>query len=251
MMDQRHSFHYGEDRVDYEISYKPIKTHRVRIHVLHDGSVNVDAPASAKMTDIRKAVIKKARWIHKHVEEAKKRKSLVSKREYVSGESHYYLGRQYVLKIHLLKSRLEKERVRIGRTSLDVYTRNKSPTHIRFLLDQWYLLRANMVFSKRIEVCVDNIRWIKHMPEWKIRPMKKQWGSCSPKGVISLSPNLIKAPRECIDYVIIHELCHIKEHNHSKKYYQLLVRAIPDWVKIKSRLDDMAELIIREQIRGI
>jgi len=242
-MDQRYSFQYGDDRVEYEVDYKPLNTHRIKIHVLHDGSVKVDAPVSTDMQSVRQAVIKKARWIHKHVQSAKSRQRLVSVPEYVSGESHYYLGRQYVLKIHLIRNRLDEEKVRIGRSSLDVYTRNKSPAHIHQLLNHWYMLRAHIVFLKRVEACSEKLRWLKHVPIWKLRPMKKQWGSCSPKGVLSLNPQLIKAPRECIDYVIIHELCHIKEHNHSKKYYQLLNRAIPGWEKIKIRLDNMVEIL--------
>jgi len=72
--------------------------------------------------------------------------------------------------------------------------------------------------------------------------MKKQWGSCSPQGTILLNPYLIKAPRECIDYVVLHELCHLKEHNHSPRYYRLLSQLMPDWEPVKARLDRMAEL---------
>jgi predicted metal-dependent hydrolase len=241
-MDQ-HSFQYGDERLDYAINYKPLKKHHLRIHVLHDGKVQVDAPASSNLKEIRQAVIKKARWIHNHVESAKQRASLISKREYVSGESHYYLGKQYLLKVHPLRSRLEKEKVRLGRATLDVFAFHKEPAHISYLLDQWYAQRAAVVFAKRIDACMVRTAWLKQTPVWKIRSMKKQWGSCSPKGVLSLNPKLIKAPRECIDYVIVHELCHIKEHNHSDKYYRLLKGAISEWKGVKGRLDEMAEIL--------
>ncbi|MCH8867611.1 MAG: M48 family metallopeptidase, partial [Proteobacteria bacterium] len=74
--------------------------------------------------------------------------------------------------------------------------------------------------------------------------MKKQWGSCSPKGRLSLNPMLVKAPRQCIDYVVVHELCHMKHHNHSDEYYALLTRRLPDWQERKQRLDDLAERIL-------
>jgi predicted metal-dependent hydrolase len=74
--------------------------------------------------------------------------------------------------------------------------------------------------------------------------MKKQWGSCSPRGNILLNPHLVKAPRECIDYVILHELCHLKEHNHSPEFYRLLNQLMPDWKQIKAKLDGMAELLL-------
>jgi len=76
--------------------------------------------------------------------------------------------------------------------------------------------------------------------------MKTQWGSCSPTGAILLNPHLVKAPRECIDYVISHELCHLKEHNHSPRYYRLLSKIMPRWEVVKARLDGMAELLLNE-----
>ncbi len=76
--------------------------------------------------------------------------------------------------------------------------------------------------------------------------MKTQWGSCSPAGTILLNPHLVKAPRECIDYVISHELCHLKEHNHSPRYYRLLAKIMPSWEAVKTRLDGMAELLLNE-----
>ena len=76
--------------------------------------------------------------------------------------------------------------------------------------------------------------------------MQKQWGSCSPAGVILLNPHLVKAPRDCIDYVISHELCHLREHNHSPRYYRLLAKIIPSWEAMKARLDGMAELLLNE-----
>jgi predicted metal-dependent hydrolase len=74
--------------------------------------------------------------------------------------------------------------------------------------------------------------------------MKKRWGSCAVNGAITLSPALVKAPRECIDYVIVHELCHLREHNHSPAYYQLLARAYPNWEATKRKLDDLAEILL-------
>lgn len=75
--------------------------------------------------------------------------------------------------------------------------------------------------------------------------MKVQWGSCSPAGRITLNPLLVKAPRECIDYVLLHELCHLLNHNHSPKFYKTLDRQMPRWRAIKEKLDNMVEEIFR------
>jgi hypothetical protein len=74
--------------------------------------------------------------------------------------------------------------------------------------------------------------------------MEKRWGSCSPSGQISLNPSLIKAPVHCVEYVLTHELCHLLEHNHSKRFYALLDRQRPGWRKHKNELDALAELLL-------
>jgi hypothetical protein len=76
--------------------------------------------------------------------------------------------------------------------------------------------------------------------------MKTQWGSCSPKGELLLNPLLVKAPGHCVDYVIFHELCHLKEHNHSQRFYELLGGLLPDWEKRKAELDGLAEQLLNE-----
>ena len=78
----------------------------------------------------------------------------------------------------------------------------------------------------------------------RLQTMKVQWGSCSPAGRLTLNPHLIKVPGECIDYVLLHELCHLKEHNHSQKFYKLLERYLPLWRSKKQRLDDLADIVL-------
>ena len=71
----------------------------------------------------------------------------------------------------------------------------------------------------------------------KIMQLKKRWGSLSKNGTLTLNRDLIKAPKECIEYVIIHELCHLEHHNHGPEFYRLLERSLPDWVKRKHKLE--------------
>jgi len=84
--------------------------------------------------------------------------------------------------------------------------------------------------------------WVTGIPSFRIMAMKKQWGSCFSQGNLMLNPHLIKAPKECIDYGVLHELCHIAEHNHSERFWRLLDQVMPDWKEVKARLDEMAEL---------
>jgi predicted metal-dependent hydrolase len=119
-----------------------------------------------------------------------------------------------------------------------------SPALVKKSLESWFRGRAKEVFADRLLAVAANLRWVKHSPPIRLQAMKVQWGSCSPAGRITLNPNLVKAPRECIDYVLLHELCHLKHHNHSPKFYQSLDRHMPGWRILKQKLDDMAELIL-------
>lgn len=239
---RKQTLHYGSERFSYQIFYIPAYDNKIVIDVLPNGLVNVQAPDGTPLDAIKRAMLKRARWIHNHLEKIKQQHSYVLPREYVSGESHYYLGRRYVLKVLAEKS--AEPHVKLLRGQLQVHTDSRDPEVIKSLLLAWYRVRALEQFEKRLQVLLPRTSWQKQAPKWKLRPMKKQWGSCSPKGGLSLNPILVKAPRECIDYVILHELCHLKEHNHSERFYKLLSRVMPDWESVKSRLDGMSELLL-------
>ncbi|MDY0207556.1 MAG: DUF45 domain-containing protein, partial [Pseudomonas sp.] len=112
------------------------------------------------------------------------------------------------------------------------------------LLSNWYKGRAKDVFVKRLDVMLEQALWVTERPPIRILTMQTQWGSCSPSGRLTLNPHLVKAPRECIDYVILHELCHIAEHNHSERFYRLMNQVMPQWEKTKKKLDGMANRLL-------
>lgn len=98
----------------------------------------------------------------------------------------------------------------------------------------------------RLEAMLSQTLWVVDKPPLRILTMQTQWGSCSPKGRLTLNPHLVKAPGACIDYVILHELCHIAEHNHSEQFYKLLKQVMPNWESVKERLDRMANLLLND-----
>jgi hypothetical protein len=202
----------------------------------------VDAPDDAGIAKINRAVLKRAAWISRQVEEARRNQAHAYAREYVSGETHFYLGRRYRLKIH--KQTTSEGRVSLVGGVLSVKTHSATPETVRGHLEQWYRQKAADYFCRRIEELAERIRWLDQPPPFRLTAMQRQWGSCSPKGRISLNPALIRAPRDCIEYVLLHELCHLKEHNHSRRYYRLLSLHMPEWRQTKASLDRMAELIL-------
>jgi predicted metal-dependent hydrolase len=238
------SFAYGDVRYEYGICFTPDRRAKIAIHVHPDASVQVDAPEGEELLRIHRAVLKRARWIKTHVDQAREQRRHALPRRYVSGESHFYLGRRYQLKVS--KENGSGGAVKLLRGRICVETAERSPDTVRAYLCAWYRERAADVFVQRLDAVADRVGWLNDVPPVRLITMKKQWGSCSPKGTVFLNRHLVKAPRECVDYVIAHELCHLKEHNHSPRYYRLLREIMPGWEPVKARLDGMAELLLNE-----
>ncbi len=240
---------YGDDEFHYKVIYLPPRQQqlqrKIAIHVHPNGTVQVDAPEGAEPADIRRAVSKRARWVMKHLAEIRQRQQAVLPRRYISGESHFYLGRRYMLKVNHAP-RLMPE-VKLFRGRLTISTPDKSPESVKELLWEWYKAHAKITFQRRLDLLTEQVTWVrKSLPRVRLLTMKRQWGSCSPKGDIILNPHLVKAPRDCIDYVILHELCHLQEHNHSPKFYRLLGLLMPEWQSVKARLDNMSEILLNQ-----
>lgn len=240
----RHRIAYGDEVIIFSLRRQPSRTvARIAIHVDPDARVWVDAPDAAPLADVLAAVKKRARWISQHVGAAKARLAHVLPREYVSGESLHYLGRRYRLKV--VVDAEARAQARMRGAFITVTTSQHTPITVRAALDTWYRQRAREVFAHRLAVTAAPLRWVKQLPPTRLQFMTVQWGSCSPAGRITLNPLLVKAPRECIDYVLLHELCHLLHHNHSPRFYRALDRHMPNWRAVKERLDDMAHEVFR------
>ncbi len=224
---------WGGRTINYTLLHCDRKT--MEIAVCPDSSVVVKAPVDASKELIEKKLAKRARWIVRQMNYFGQFNPKTPVRCYVSGETHLYLGRQYRLKlIHD-----PENSVRLTRGCFYVTARDAAnPDMVRELLDAWYLEKAGEQFSKSIDRC-----WVKlkgyavARPHVSIRRMQKRWGSLSDKGTITLNRDLIRAPRECIDYVVTHELCHLIYRDHSPEFYSLLESIIPGWEKVKHKLE--------------
>jgi predicted metal-dependent hydrolase len=224
--------------------FVPGRQRKIAIHVHPNGRVQVDAPPQTSLAEIKLAVSKRSRWLYGHLTRIREQLGWVLPREYVSGESHFYLGRRYVLKVQ--RNDRQPPNVKLIRGMLRITTDDTERDAVKQLLRDWYKDHARIQFDHRLEALVLETSWVEVKPAWKLRSMKKQWGSCSPKGILSLNPHLVKAPSQCIDYVLLHELCHLKFHNHSWQFYRLLTQQMPEWEAVKGRLDGMAELLLND-----
>ncbi|MDQ6967478.1 MAG: SprT family zinc-dependent metalloprotease [Mariprofundaceae bacterium] len=237
------SFVYGDKTYEYSVQFLSSRKKTISIHVLPNATVEVKAPSHTDKQKIVETMKKRARWVVKHVEQIQRSNDQVLPREYVSGETHFYLGRRYQLKV--IPS--DTNQVKLSRGMFMIEITNTSRGKVKGLLENWYKEHARLIFEKHLTLITANIDWLDMAPPMTIRQMKKQWGSCSPMGRISLNSNLVKAPAECIDYVITHELCHLHEHNHSKKFYALQNQYSPNWKAIKAKLDGMAEQLLNNE----
>ena len=247
---EEYSFIYGDEAVTYEVIRKTVaegKKKKITIRVHPDCHIAVTAPEDAEKSAIHEAVMHQARWIWDALKEFRSHLEYVQTKHYVSGEMQFYLGRRYVLKV--VEDRDAISNVKMDRGKLLV-TLNRfnddKPKLVKALVSGWYGVKAERVFHQRLAELLPQATWVKGIPSFRIMPMRKQWGSCSAKGTLMLNPHLIKAPKECIDYVILHELCHIAEYNHSENFWRLLTSVMPNWQEVKNKLDGMAELYLNE-----
>jgi predicted metal-dependent hydrolase len=227
-----HQIKFGSRTIEFNLEYRKRKSLGIKVHP--DNQVEVLAPFDAKEEKVLERVKVKAPWILKQIDHFNTYKPSTPARRFINGETHLYLGRQYRLKI----VPDEVDVIKAYRGQLWMHSQNPTPEVLQKQLDNWYKQKASVVFTKLLEEVLPKFNRYKiSTPVLSIRTMSKRWGSCTPAGRIILNTELIKAPKGSIEYVIIHELCHLVHHNHTKAFQSLLTRMMHDWRKAKDRLE--------------
>jgi len=223
---------FGSRTIDFRLEYSDRKS--LGITVTPEMEVLVKAPTDTTMEKVKEKIRKKAPWIIKQQSFFLSFQPKIPLRKYISGETHLYLGRQYRLQIEIGKL----ESVKLKGKFIVVTTSEKSRT--KSLLHDWNLQHARTKFHTVAAPLIDKFKKHKVEPSSIVlRDMPTRWGSCTPKGKIILNPELIKAPKGCIEYVIIHELCHLIHHNHTQKFLDLQTTEMKDWEKWKMKLEKL------------
>lgn len=224
---------YGTTTIDFSVEWKQRKTMALEVHP--NMSVHIVAPNKTTIEEVQAKVVKRASWIVKQQAYFEQFLPRTPKREYISGETHLYLGRKYVLKIR----ESQKESVKLIGGELFVYVKKgSSNTRVKNLLSGWYRKHCERRFQETFDKCLPLFKSYKlDQPSFVIKRMKNRWGSCTPKGQIILNPELIRVSSKCLEYVIIHELCHLIEPNHSNEFYNLQESILPDWKRWKEKLE--------------
>jgi len=234
MTREQYRLRYGEREIVYAVVRRQRKT--LEIAVEPDASVVIAAPPDATLEAIETTLCRRAAWVIRQQRYFSQFFPRTPDRRFIAGETHLYLGRQYRLKVipHV------QECVKLFRGFIVVQShRPKRPEVTRDLVEAWYRGRGRIRFPERIATCIDlfpNPDTVRPA-NLVVRQMRKSWGSMSPNGRLLLNWRLIQAPMDAIDYVIVHELCHMAEPHHGAAFFKLLEKVMPDWECRKQRLE--------------
>lgn len=218
----------------YEYTLVPGERKTLSLTVLPDMSIVVKCPSGVEHERVEAFLRKKWMWLNKQLHFFEKFQNTIYEKEYISGESFLYLGRQY----QLIVKRSKENRVSLTRGVLYVFTSEsvRDGENNKKMIDGWYQEKMQKIFNERYFETIKLFEYKKH-PTFLIKKMNKRWGSYTNSGRVLLNPRLIHASKDCIDYVITHELCHVKYKNHDKRFYRLLESKYPGWEKIKDKLE--------------
>jgi predicted metal-dependent hydrolase len=205
-----------------------IKTADVRVE---DGAVSVVVPKELPEERIYEILKDKRQWI-RHKILLHREASPVNAKDYVSGESLSYLGRNYRLKVN--QGAFKPVKLIEGRLVVTVPKGKDQPHMIRNALVRWYKHRALLKLQEKTLRYADIIGV--EPCGVGIKTFKSRWGSCSSKGRIDFNWQIIMAPNRMVDYVVVHELCHLKRHDHSAKFWKEVERVMPDFLSAKDWL---------------
>jgi len=227
------SITYGKKIIEFTVMYVARKTLEMSVHP--DCSITVKAPLNTPLEVIEKQVRKRARWILKQKNYFAQFTPRTPERQFIRGESHLYLGKNYRLKI--INESPKGVKLKSGYFFVNCGDDNNR-INIEKLLTDWYRLKAYEQFTEILESrWISKFSLIQEKPKIVVKRMKTRWGSLSDNGILTLNIDLIRAPKECIDYVVTHELCHLKHRDHDTKFYKLLESILPEWEKIKHKLE--------------
>lgn len=227
------SYEYGTQRIEFSVIFRKRKT--LSIEVEAPNIITVIAPEGATEERILETVKTKSKWIVQKLFEIKEMEYRKRTRQYVNGESFIYMGRNYSLQI-VLDDKVKLPEAKLIRGKFYVYTYSKDEAIVKQALENWYKDKAKEKLEERVKYYQD---YFDTKPtKIIVKDQQKRWGSCTARQELLFNWRSIMAPSPVLDYIVVHELCHLIHKNHSKEFWQILKSVLPDYEDRKARLRD-------------
>ncbi|WIF94092.1 M48 family metallopeptidase [Caminicella sporogenes] len=222
----RLSFNYGSKNIEFDVIFRKRKT--MEISIEPPDIIKVVVPLNTPKEIIIQKVKSKASWIVQKLFEFKDIEYRKIKREFVNGESFMYLGRNYTLQI-ILDENVKKPEVKLYQGRFYITSFTKEEKVLQKAMEEWYRKKA-------LEKILERIKY--YQPYFPVKPknvkvkeQKKRWGSCSSDRNLLFNWRCVMAPSNVLDYIVVHEMCHMVHMNHSKQFWNLLESIMPDYKK--------------------
>lgn len=219
--------------IQVEVVRKPIKNLHLSVHP-PEGRVRVSAPTRTDDEAVRMAVVSKLRWIRKH-RQTFADQPRQSPREMVGGESHYFLGRRYRLRV---VERDAPNKVTLkGNSALILQVRpGTTRDKRRQVLNDWYRCHMKEILPDLIEKWEPTVGV--QVNDWGVKKMKTRWGSCNIRDRrVWLNLDLAKKPPHCLEYVLVHEMIHLLERHHNDRFKSFMDQFLPQWRLYRDELN--------------
>lgn len=222
----------GEGELGIELCRSGRRTLGVAVH--QDGRVIATAPERAPQGEVERQLRAWLPWIRARLAAFAAAPPLTPPPGYASGERHLFLGAPLPLRV------VVGTRAAVGLEAGELVVAVPDPSSapaVARALSAWFRRRAAVVLAERFEAGWERVKeWHLPRPDLAVRTMRSRWGSCSPRGRITLNAELVKLPLELVDYVVLHELCHLRAPHHRPSFWRLLGTLLPDWRERRARL---------------
>jgi len=230
--------------IDFDLVRKKSVRRNILVRFEDDGRMKVTAPLRTSHKSIHLVLSEMHDQIVDLRRQVRENNRGVAPVRYRQGAKHGYLGRTYSLDIH--RNGGTQAHVKLRTDVIEVHVREWGEEAVQEALWGWYRSQAREYFWERMQMFAAETRWLRGVElSLHLRRMKRSWGTCSSSGLITLNPLLMKAPPRYVDYVIAHELCHLREHNHGPAFYRLLEKMVPNWEVLRRALNERSHIYLR------
>lgn len=217
-------YNYKGRKIEFVLVYRKRKTMSIEINL--EGEVRVISPVNIKVKRILEVVESKGSWICKKQDELRVRNSIRKANEYINGETYLYLGNEYILSLQVNKE-LKKPQVLIEDNIIQIIYKEIDAETVKGILEIWYREKTLEVVKERVYIY--NRFFILSPKELKVKQQKRRWASCTYDNRILFNWRISMAPIEVIDYIVVHEMCHMDFKDHSSNFWNRVKTVMPNY----------------------